>query len=246
MHPILIASKDRVDNASTIISLLDEGLEPIVFVEPHEHGEYMKAYHKAKFVVLQESNKGVSYVRRRIQEHARENRYHWYWMLDDDIKQVYMVEGGKCLKSTWESVLTEAEHLITKQSMVAIGSLEYQQYAWSAKKNHTFNSYCDVAVLVSVENTKQINYRDDCKEDRDFVLQCLSMGYLSMRATHCAFSAPKNGSNKGGLHEAYKGGLEKHWSTRMVQLWPGICEHQVKGDGRPDVKVNWRHFKARR
>jgi hypothetical protein len=247
MRPICIASKGRAGESKTISRLIEERVPFHMFIEPDEHAKYRTAYEGCEVTwfmhVLPENDRGISFVRQFILDYARAQDWPWFWMMDDDIGQTYQVVGGRCLKLSMKQTLEQAEDVITTRPDVAMGSLEYQQYAWSAKKPVKYNSYCDVAVLINVERTKFISYRPDCKEDRDFVLQALAIGFRSMRTCWLAFSAPKNGSNKGGLHDAYKAGLENHWSQRMVELWPGVCHLHTKADGRPDVKIDWKQFK---
>ncbi len=245
--PICIASKGRAGSSKTLDRLIEEGLTFHLFVEPQDFDEYLKVYGRRNEGVMQlhkigRDDAGISYVRQFILDHARRMKWSWFWMMDDDIGQTYQVIAGRCLKLSMKNTLEQAEEYITRRPDVAMGSLEYQQYAWAAKKPVKYNSYCDVAVLINVERTKFISYRPDCKEDRDFVLQALAIGYRSMRTSWLAFSAPKNGSNPGGLHDAYKAGLENHWSRKMVELWPGVCRAHTKADGRPDVKIDWKQF----
>lgn len=241
-YVVCIATKGRAGSSKTIAALRECGSNFELFVEPQDAVAYRQSYPGAIIVVLPENNKGISFVRQFILQHNRALSRSWFWMLDDDINQTYEVVNKKCVKLPITETLRRAENIITQQN-VALGSLEYQQYAWSSAKPLRFNSYCEVAVLISVERTKFINYREGCKEDRDFVLQNLSAGNNCVRTAWLAFSAPKNGSVKGGLYDAYKGGLESHWSTKMIKLWPGVCSSHIKPDGRPDVKINWKLFK---
>lgn len=242
--PFCVASKGRAGAATTIDQLIREGAEVFVFVEPQEQAAYEDAYPGARLVVLPEGNKGIGYVRRFVLSYARLAHWDWFWMLDDDIKQMFHVEQGKCVKFPFRVVLDEAAGELSEVVGLAVGALEYQQYAWAQKKQFAMDSYCDVAVLINVAATRMIGYRDGVKEDRDFVLQALSLGYRTARACRWAFGAPKNGSNAGGLHEEYKAGLERQWSQRMIDLWPGVCEWNIKPDGRPDVKIHWRKLRG--
>ena len=246
MKPIYIPSKGRAGQSKTIASLISEKINFIVFVEPQDAEAYATAYPKTKLKVLDENDKGISYVRQAMLDNARKTKTDWFWMIDDDITQTFFVDPvqKKCTKCTFQKAMSRAEEKICVSS-AAMGGLEYQQFAWSQQKPFVINSYCEVFVLINVERTRKVNYRMGCegKEDRDFVLQLLSIGHKSMRTSWVAFSAPKNGSNKGGLHEAYASGFENHWSQKMVELWPGVCTHHVKKDGRPDVKINWKIFK---
>ena len=48
-----------------------------------------------------------------------------------------------------------------------------------------------------------MRYTIGTKEDRDFCIQAISNGLKTGRLTTYAFSAPQNGSNKGGLTKKY-------------------------------------------
>ena len=243
-YPVLIATKGRAGQSQTIARLIQEGVKPWLFVEPQDRESYYNAYvGQVELFTLAENNKGITYVRNVCLEIGRQFGQPWFWMMDDDIREMYAVRRGKCHKQPFAKVLAAAEAHITQFKDVAIGALEYQQYAWSAKRDYVFNSYCDVAVLISVEKTAGMSYTPEVKEDRDFVLQILSRGMSSMRTCKLAFGAPKNGSNKGGLHDEYKAGLERRWSENMIRRWPGICTWAEKKDGRPDVAIDWSVFR---
>lgn len=243
---IYIATKDRADSCATAIALQKEDIKNFTLVvEPQDKGKYLEIFPDCQYLVLEKNDMGVTYARNKILDNARERNLDWFWMLDDDIKSLNLTENAKIVKKSFSEVLKRAEKVITETKSVALGAMEYGQYAWAAKKERVFNSYCDVAVLISVKNTMHLNYRENCKEDRDFVLQCLASGFDVVRSSMTSFTCPKNGSNKGGLHDAYAKGLENHWSKRMVDLWPGICELKIKSDGRPDVKIHWKKLKTR-
>jgi hypothetical protein len=249
LWPIYVPSKGRSSKCKTVDHLLHAGLPVTIFVEPADHPLYAAAYPKAQFVVLPESNRGIGYVRQQILTEARKKNLTWYWMFDDDITNFYLVEGAKCIRTGPEAVLLEAQRIITTQDNVGQAGLEYQQFAWSTGKDFAKGSYCDVAVAIHVPFIGLANYRPemDLKEDRDFTLQILSMGRDTVRVQRCAFSAPKNGSNEGGLHDVYAvTGREFEACERMVKKWPGVCEHIVKKDGRTDLRINWKLFRRRR
>jgi hypothetical protein len=247
---IVIPSKGRAGSAKTITLLIEAGLTPTVFVEPQELEAYSREYGgKIHIHELAASDQGIGYVRQFILDHARKEKWPAYWMLDDDITGFFTVENGKTVRTPAPRVLDAAEKIFLGHFAVAQGALEYQQFAWAAKSPRKFNGYCDVAVWINVEKTRHVNYRRqmDLKEDRDFTLQILASGYNTMRASWCAFSAPKNGSNAGGLQETYQqNGREAEASRRMIAAWPGVCSSHVKPDGRPDVKINWAAFKVQK
>lgn len=246
MLPVFICSKGRAGKAKCIEKLLDEKHEALhVFVEPQDIEAYEAAYPELKNLhMLPENDQGITYVRNYMLDHAKEMNSD-YWQLDDDITTMGEVIGAKVHKRPFTEVLEEAYAELKKWPEVAVGALEYGQFAWAAKKDFAFNSYCDTCVVVMIKNLGPIRYRPDTKEDRDICLQVLTNGLQTARTTKYCFNAPKNGSNAGGLHDDYAGGLESKWSQNMMKLWPMICKPSKKKD-RDDVKINWAFFKAQR
>lgn len=241
---IYIPSKGRAGTAKTITAILQEApLFHRIVVEPQDFAAYRKAYPKASLLQLPANNKGISAARNFCLNHAIEQGHEHMWMIDDDLGGVGEVVNGKIKKSTYAKVLGAATELLGQFENLVVGGLEYQQYAWAAKKEFAFNSYCDTCVYLNVKNARHFRYRENIKEDRDMALQALSSGYITARTSFYCFANPKNGSNLGGLHEEYKAGKEKLWSERMIKLWPGVCIPHPKKKDRHDVKINWRLFK---
>lgn len=202
---------------------------------------------------MQENNRGIAYARNFILDMARESGVYWFWMLDDDVSRFVVGRDKKNHQLPINVALMECQKILggiarTMPTLVQ-AALEYQQFTWSAagNKQYRLNGYCDVCVAM---NAKVIpptaRYRGfvNLKEDRDFTLQLLSDGYRTCRFSQIGFAAPKNGTNKGGLYDVYKNGTEATASRRMVEVWgDDICKTEIKPDGRPDVKINWKMFK---
>lgn len=258
-HPVYVPSRGR-PQSSTLRLLRRCGVPHFAVVEPFELEKYQEAACVAcdecdeemssysEWVVLPQNDQGIAYVRNFVKSHATAiSPSSWYWMLDDDILATFIFENGKSVKTPIGEVLVQAQRVISRfGQLVGQGALEYNQLAWCAKQDHAIG-YCDVAVCIHTERTRELCYRQqvELKEDRDFTLQVLHQGLLSIRATRCAFAAPKNGSNKGGLYEVYRAHREEQASRRMEALWPGVCSFHHK-KGRPDVKINWGIFRPAR
>lgn len=242
LHPIFIPSKGRPESSTA--ALLDEAEIPYnVLVEPQDRDAYYaRSLSHGVLIQLPENDRGVTFVRNFTKDLAKTKDSAWFWILDDDIKNFYLVEKGRLVKSDPRTVLFAAQALFRRVGNVGIGALEYGQFAWSAKKDHAIG-YCDVAVCLNAERTRNLRYRDNTKEDRDFALQVLKSGSLAVRATHCAFQAPKIGSNKGGLHEDYADGRDAEWAAQMAKDWPGLVTVVRKPDGRKDAKIKWAAFR---
>lgn len=243
IHPVFVCSKGRPTGAT--FELFNSPIH--IFVEPQEYDSYSIELRHDYLMKLGQNNAGIAYARNAALTFAREQNLKWFWLLDDDIKNSYLVKNSKCIKTSITEVLLEAQNQFSQVPRLGQGALEYQQFAWSARLPLVINSYCDVAVCINVQRTLNLQYRKELelKEDRDFTIQCLASGSLTARSTWTAFSAPKNGSNKGGLYDEYaKVNREKDAAQNMAKAWPGICRVIRKPSGRVDCKVSWNKFKA--
>lgn len=244
--PIYINSKGRPECKTA--KLLPEGRFKIV-VEPQDYDAYVKQWGKKHVLVLDKNDQGIAYVRDFTVKHNQKLGKGWFWLLDDDISNFFKEDNGKNVKSTFLDAEKYVKKKLKGQEKFAIASLEYSQYAWSAKGRVTINSYCDVCVLIHAQKVKEIGAEYDLrfklKSDRDFALQVMSKGFNCVRFTKFSFGCPENGSNKGGLHETYSKKsperiscimLEEKWGTDLVNV-------TVKKSGRVDAKINWKAFK---
>lgn len=244
IYPVFVPSKGRAEKLLTVNLLGD--VPHSVVVEPQEYAAYVKHMPEANVICVDENDRGLAYVRNYILDMGRE-RGGWFWMLDDDISGFYRVEARRNVRTPAGVALGAAQEILEGHPAVVQGSLEYQQYSWSARKAYVLNGYCDVCVCIDADRASMLYFREemDLKLDRDFTLQVLSMGYDTLRTSKVAFASPKNGSNTGGLHSAYaQEGREEAVSRHMTSEWGGdVCQFRKKKDGRPDVKINWGHFR---
>lgn len=243
---IFVPSKNRVKNAKLLHFANEINYRIIVVVEPQDELKYKEVFTNLDFLVLPVNNAGITYVRNYIKEYTENNNIKNYWQLDDDISNFYHREGTKMIKDNF-NILNNSADIFLKNN-IALGGLEYQQFAWSATKELVNNSFCDVAVFVDNEKTNGLRYRQyvEGKEDRDFAMQVIKSGNKTARTTLYAFAAPANGSNAGGLKEIfYDCGKEQVCVERMVELWGNkICVPIIKDSGRRDVKINWNEINS--
>lgn len=247
--PIYIPSKGRPGNVKTLEHLAQAPNPLYLVVEPQEESAYRAeaSGSGAEILILPENDRGIAYVRNWIKQHGEEE---WYWMLDDDITgfKNRMPGDTKLSPISGAMALAGAFSGLSGLPGCAQAGLEYQQFAWSATRNYATDTYCDVAVLINRTLTRHIHYRDVAvlKEDRDFTMQVIKAGHHVYRTTLKAFSAPKNGSNAGGLKPVYdQSGREEAAVDAMVKLWgPDIVGKQVKPDGRIDCKIHWKNIRS--
>lgn len=240
--PVYIPSKGRGETLKTA-HCFKHPHDPYIVIEPQDEHSYLVGGWK-NLVILPENDQGIAYVRNWILCQAIKQGLSRYWMMDDDITKFFEYEGSKGRPIDGEVACGKAERELTfGMPNLGQGAMEYSQFSWSQKKQVVAPGYCDVAVLMFPARVAEIRYRPhmNLKEDRDFTLQVLNAGMLTGRAGKIAFAAPKNGSNAGGLSDLYaQAGREAEASSRMIEAWPGICEPNIKKDGRPDVKIHWK------
>jgi hypothetical protein len=244
---IYVTTKSRYDNCKTV-DLIGNYKNLYIIVEPQEYNEYKNNYPNFNIIQLPENNKGLSYARNFIKTQTEENNIQDYWLLDDDISYFYERDDKKLNRIDFETCLKNSRKFF-KENKIAVGGLEYRQYAWSASKRLIENSFCDSAVFIDNNLTKGIRYNLELKLkiDRDFCIKTIKSGNKTGRDTFYAFSVPPNGSNKGGLKEiAYDViDLEKQMCLKMVEIWGSdICQHIVKDDGRNDLKIHWNNINS--
>ena len=242
---IFIPTKNRYENCKTA-NLIGSYKNLFLVVEPQEYKEYRINYPEFNILQLPEDEKGITYVRNFIKKFTEERSINYYWQLDDDISYFYKRNKTKLIRENPIKTLIDCQKIMLNNN-IALGSIEYRQYAWSATKEIIYNSFCDSAVWCNNISTQKIRYREEVvgKEDRDFAMQVINKGLKTGRITTHAFSAPANGSNKGGLKEIFYDiqDAELNSCKKMVEIWgDDICRHIVKPDGRNDLKINWKNI----
>lgn len=240
--PIVICTKGR-PQGKTFKLLEDAGLKYKALIEPQEWRLYKDHGHSAERP-LNADNQGIAYTRNAALAMARDNGWDHFWLIDDDVDGFYIASGGKCKRVQADILLQAQEQFLEHHFDQA--ALEYQQFAWSQNGTPKLNSYCDVVVALSRRAAALHRYDASVamKEDRDFTLQILANGGLTVRSTMFAFSCPSLGKNEGGLHDDYAARKDEDAARRLAAKWPGIVTVQEKKSGRVDAKINWRAFRS--
>lgn len=243
---IFIPTKSRWDNCKTA-KLIGGYKNLFLVVEPQEYKQYRDNYPNFNILKLPENNKGIIYCRNFIKKFTEQRGIEYYWQIDDDVSYIYKRELTKLIRHNTLDALIYCNNYFINNG-IAIGALEYRQYAWSATKDIILNSFCDSVVFVNNILTNNMRYTKGTKEDRDFCIQAISNGLKTGRLTTYAFSAPQNGSNKGGLKEIFYDVKDAELETckKMIEIWgEDICRHIVKQDGRNDLKINWKNINSK-
>jgi hypothetical protein len=203
LFPLIIATRGRAGKAPTIQAAREQGLGHMLVVEPAEVDAYRAAYPGSLVWPLGRDGGGLPYVRQWIHDHALVLGWGWYWMPDDDITAWYQVVDGKCVATPMGEALRQSQHYFDgpkpAHQLLAQAALDLRQFAWAAKAPWKLNTYCDTVVAIHAQRARYIDYRPstDLKADRDYTLQLITSGWLTMRISAYAFSMPTNGTNAG-------------------------------------------------
>jgi hypothetical protein len=241
-YKIFIPSKGRADNCKTL-TMFDNIENLVLVVEPQDFESYFKLYPEHTILVLPIDNGGITFCRNYIKRFCLQNDIEQYWQIDDDISHLYKREGTKLLREDAHIVLQKCGDMF-KQLEVAIGSLDFRQFAWAASKPIVYDSYCCNVVYIDSLLLKDIQYTENTKEDYDIVIQAIKNKLKVARITEYAYTTPPIGSNKGGLKEIfYDLNLDEKCVDGLIEKWgTDICEPLIRPNGRRDVKINWKNI----
>lgn len=235
-----IPTKSRY-NTGTYKLFEEVGINVFHFIEPQE----LEFYNVPNKVSIIENNKGIGYVRNFMLNYAREKKYEWVIICDDDVTS-FGIYNGKTVKtnaSIWNEILSKA-----KQLPFEVVGINYTQHAWHEKTKYSVNrKFAEVCIAINVPKIKW-NYRPEfnLKEDRDFALQTIKNGNGVLRFNHYWFSCPDVGSNSGGLQNEYKQKKDEESARKMCQEWHPFVTLKRKGeriDMKTDIKALATYYK---
>lgn len=219
----------------------DVGIQVIHFIEPQEFDSY-KVPNK---INIGKDNQGIGYVRNFMLNYARDNKFEWVLMCDDDVTS-FGIYNGKTIKKDakiWFDILEKAKKLPFE-----LLGINYTQHAWHEKTKYSINrKFMEVCVLINIKKIKW-GYRPEfnLKEDRDFALQTIKYGNGILRFNHYWFSCPDVGTNQGGLQNEYKAKKDEESAKKMCYEWHPFISLKRKGeriDMETDIKGLAEHYK---
>lgn len=202
------------------------GISVIHFVEPKEEN----LYSVNEKVVLPENDQGISYVRNFMLDYARARNHKMVIICDDDVTSFGSKKGSATVKCKGADIFHEIKASFEKTPFEMAG-VNYKQYCWAEEKKYSINTALfEVCVVVKPFCIKW-NYRSvfNTKEDRDFLMQTVINGNGVLKFNHFYLSAPKIGSNKGGLNEDYKNNKHFEAVIKMKKHWGDYVDVVKKG-----------------
>jgi len=231
----LIPSKNRPD--ATAYKLLEAvGFECYFFVEPQDFGKYPM---KNKVNILK-NDQGITYARNFMLDWQRKNKIKTALICDDDINQFGHAVDGRSINSKDARPISEVFDFFARSDF-ALGGFNQRQYAWSEKKKYRVNNgKVEQCFLVNIDKISW-KYKEDTKEDRDFLMQCIQNRKSFIYFGHRYYGCPVLGSNAGGLSDLYKEGRDSIWAVKLKNDW-GKYAKIIKQYGRNDCSLNYKQF----
>src|SRR5690606_35778025 len=131
----------------------------ILFLERGDAQAYKKHGHLFDGVVfLKESNQGIAYARNAMKEYAELEGLQWFSSMDDDINSFHKAEKGKKMRKIDATEALRSAQDIIVSLKVALGAINYGQYAFNKTKPYSINKKCLICTLNNVEKLKSLSY----------------------------------------------------------------------------------------
>jgi hypothetical protein len=241
-YPIYIPSRDRWQprRRLTINALTRDEVPFRVVVEPQEAERYTEVVGHDRVVVLPESDRGLTFARNWIRDHAEASGFPKHWQLDDNVREFRALVKGRRIPCDAGVALKVCEDFTDRYSNVGISGPNYQMFV-TADTPVPYREGVHVYSVVLVNHEMPHRWRLQLNEDADLCLQALADGWATLSIN--AFMANKMQTMKipGGNTERYAGDGRLEMARMLAAAWPGIVEVKCRY-GRPQHVVRWNAF----
>lgn len=223
----------------TIETLLSAGVEESkIFVSLQEE-EDLPAY--------KEKHPGVNYLFRRA-DCAAGNRNtivelledRPLCLLDDDIVSFSTYdEHGKFITNTERGIKKIEETCsFAQQNGISIAGVAptNSNIIARGRKRYSVDVVLQGSVLIFTKNGIFFDDRYKMVEDYELCLREMCKGGRTIRNNYVCANKPKNGTNKGGMHERYENGELPFWIDFLAKVYPMFVPNKNKTGG----SVKWR------
>jgi hypothetical protein len=243
-YPVYIPSKGRAGRGLTARFLAEQGVPFHLVVEPQQADEYVAAFGAEHVLVLPYSDLGLGSVPARnwIWEHAVERGATRHWCLDDNIRGIKRVTGGRRLHCPAGPALAAVEDFTDRYENVALSGLNYSFFAFADVPPFYVNTHVYSCILIRSDLPNR--WRGKYNEDTDLCLQVIADGWCTVAVNAFVIEKVATMRMKGGnTDDLYAGDGRLRMARELAQRWPGIVTVHRRY-GRPQHYVNWRQFRA--
>lgn len=213
-----IASYHRPE-CDTVKTLLDAGINPddiIISVQCQSDYEEYSKRHKVKIIYAENDCAGGN--RNNLLKNINDD----LCLLDDDVKSFAYWNGEKYVTDTKKALLLLTESLNDLFDDVAIIGISASGNGLVRKgrRDTTFMTLLQGTFLIIRDKDLFFDERWKMVEDYEISLRAVRKGRATIRFNNFVANKPKNGTNKGGLHDRYKNGEQKRWIRLLAKIYP--------------------------
>lgn len=253
--PIYIPTLGRPTKQRTVELLRRQGIEPHLFVEPHEEKAYRENGFQ-KLVVLVRSGSGLASTRNVILDYGRTYSPQGFWMIDDDLTLLGLREpiANPFDPNPVEPRKDSAGALAYLEGMADVFGLavvgpQYDQVGFEKPYRIIERPpYVCIGIVPSrLDPCIRFDSESVPREDIDFAIQVVASGAKGWKHTNATMGAKQHGEIEGGLREVYADPTRvRRGMDRVVERWPRYAKIVMKpgfnpGDPeRPSLRVDWK------
>ena len=249
-YPIYIVSKGRAANPLTARFLAADAVDFHIVVEPQEVDEYASAVGAEHVLALPFENLGQGSIPARnwIWEHAKSLGTKRHWILDDNIRGIYRLYGGRRLHCESGPAFAAVEDFTDRYENAAIVGMNYDFFGTGKMPPLFLNSRVYSCLLI--ENAIEPRWRGRYNEDTDLYLQVMAAGLCTVLVNVFLIKKARTMSMTGGnTDELYQDDGRLRMARSLERVWPGVVEtdrrfqrpqHVVTGTKKFDTPLRFR------
>lgn len=184
-YPIYVISKGRWSNKLTVNSLLEIGIDFRIVIEPQEYNNYAAVIDPAKILVLPFSNLGQGSIPARnwVWEHSISIGAERHWILDDNIRNFYIMPDRKRRKIISDKPFVDIELFVDRYINIALAGMNYSMFGVTELSRNgllpiRFNTRIYSCILI--KNDLSYRWRGRYNEDTDLSLRVLKDGWCTV------------------------------------------------------------------
>ena len=162
-------------------------------------------------------------------------------LLDDDIvsfcfrfveKRTFLVDNQKFLQEIYKI----ADEAIRNKCVLAGISPTDNNLVAEKRDEYTADCLLQGSVLLFFDDDLRFDSRFKMVEDYELSLRVIYGGGHILRGNHVCANKPKNGTNKGGLHDRYERGELPFWLNVLHKKYPLFVVNKNKTGG----EIKWK------
>lgn len=246
-YPLYVISKGRWENPLTAKFLLRDKIDFKIVIEPQEEEKYAKVFGKKQLYILPFSNLGLGSIPARnwCWEHSLKSGAKRHWILDDNIRGMMKLVGGKRKYCHSREGFEKIEDFIDRYSNIAVAGISYHSFGFMPKMPPFYlNKHVYSTLLIL--NEIPFRWRGRYNEDTDLCLQVLTKDWCTVNMNAYLMIKMATLKCKGGnTDELYAGKGRLKMARTLEHQWmthPGLVK-TIYRFKRAQHFVDWKRFR---